>query len=118
MPRLAVLQFCLSMQQVVSDGSGGCADIHRRSHSLKSVVTGPVQEVAQRDHAGGFSSEVYCQSRSGASENAYYWVQFPASASQVGARHSKIRRAEGGARSEERQICLVQEPMRRSGRLG
>lgn len=106
------------MQQVVRDGSGGCADIHCGGHSLKSVVTGPVQEVAQRDHAGGFSSEVYCQSRSGASENAYYRVQFPAPALQVGASHRKIRSAESGARSEEGQICPVQESMRRSGRPG
>jgi len=106
------------MQQVVRDGSSGCADIQGRSHPLQPVVAGFVQEVAQRDHAYGFSGEVHSQSRSGASENAYYWVQFPAPALQVGASHREIGCAESSARSEEQQICPVQKSMRNSGRLG
>ena len=97
--RLTLFRFrvslLLAVQQVVGNGTGGASDIDHRHHAFQFVVAGFVEEVADADHACGFSDEVDSQACRGAAEHADYRVQFLTAALQVGAGYGEVGAVEG-----------------------
>src|SRR5580692_2087140 len=97
------------MGQVKRHGCSRSTHVQHGDCTLQFVMTCFVEEVADPDHASGFSCEVHCKSGRAAAEDASYRVQFLSTAAQVVASDDKIGGAEGSVCRKQNAILTVPE---------
>lgn len=83
------------MGKVKRHGCRRGTDVHHGDGALQFVMSGPVKEVAESDHASGLTGEVHGKPRGSAAEYAGYRIQFLATSAQVVPGYDEVGGAEG-----------------------
>lgn len=99
----------LAMGKTVGDRAGRRADIHVGNKMLELVMSGLVEEVADRDHSGSFSGEVHGKRGRGAAEHTDDGIQLLAAILEIGTRHGEISAAGCGHGNEKNLIFSIQK---------
>ncbi|HTT17888.1 MAG TPA: hypothetical protein VMG82_03020 [Candidatus Sulfotelmatobacter sp.] len=105
------------MGEPVGNGASGSSEVDHRDITFKLVVTRFVEDVAQAYYARGFSDEIESEAGRGASEDANDWIQFAATALQVGARDGEVGPIQRGGAHKKKLVLPVPEFVFSGGRL-